>query len=49
MQLADGDPEKEKWLRKMDHYTFIHRILALNKKNEAEKAAAHAEPFGRKK
>lgn len=46
--LADGDPAKEKDLRKMDHYTFLNRILALNKKAKAENQASNDDPFGLK-
>ena len=48
--LADGNPVMEKELRKMDHFSFLNRILALNKKAKAEESAqVRAEnSFGRK-
>jgi len=46
--LADGDPVKEKELRKMDIFSFLNRILALNKKNKAESSSLENEPFGAK-
>jgi len=47
--LSDGDPVKERELRKMDHFSFLNRILALNKKAKAEQAAHSREEnlFGR--
>lgn len=47
--LSDGDPQKEKLLRKMDHFSFLNRILALNKKIRAENSLSEDdEPFGTK-
>lgn len=44
--MADGDPVKEKELRKMDIFTFLNRIIALNKKQKAESSTLENEPFG---
>lgn len=49
--LSEGDPVKEKALRKMDYYSFLHRIFTLRKKAKVEDdLATHEENrFGRKK
>jgi hypothetical protein len=39
---------KEKELRKMDIFSFLNRILALNKKHKAE-SSVNTEPFGFKR
>jgi hypothetical protein len=44
--LSDGDPIKEKQLRKMDIFSFLNRILALNKKQKSESSSLEHEPFG---
>jgi hypothetical protein len=49
--LSDGDPVKEKALRRMDYYSFIQRIFTLQKKAKAEEDLAQREEnrFGRQK
>jgi hypothetical protein len=44
--LSGGNPETEKLLRKMDIFSFLNRILALNKKQKAESSTLEHEPFG---
>ncbi len=45
--LADGDPVKEKQLRKMDYYSFLQRILVLNKRAKAQNQLSdNGDPFG---
>ena len=47
MLLSDGDPVKEKELRKMDIFSFLNRILVLSKRAKAEsKSAGESDPFG---
>lgn len=47
--LAEGDPEKEKQLRKMDYYSFLQRILVLNKRVKAQNQLdTNGDPFGSK-
>jgi hypothetical protein len=45
--MADGDPVKEKELRKMDIFSFLNRILALSKKAKSESSSLESEPFGK--
>ncbi len=47
MVLADGDPILEKELRKMDIISFLHRILALRKKQLSQSADSEGDSFGR--
>lgn len=51
MLLSDGDPVKEKELRRMDYYSFIQRIFALQKKAQLDEELAQREEnrFGRQK
>jgi hypothetical protein len=46
--MADGDPTVEKQLRKMDIFSFLHRILALKKKERGGNSSLESEPFGTK-
>lgn len=46
--LSDGDPVLEKALRKMDMISFLHRILALRKKQMSQNAGSdNGDSFGR--
>jgi hypothetical protein len=46
--LSDGDPIRERQLRKEDYYSFLHRIFTMHKKARAEEEAAENR-FGRQK
>jgi hypothetical protein len=45
--LADGNPDFEKALRKMDIFSFLGRILVLRKKELSQNNLESEEPFGR--
>lgn len=40
--LSDGDPIREKELRRMNYYSYLQRIFTLNKKAKAEQARLKA-------
>lgn len=47
MLLSEGDPIRERELRKMDMFSFLNRILAL-RKNQKANERLNTEPFGNK-